>query len=150
MLFPDWLEIAGNKDYRGPCPHEHVEQATFFNLLRSIYPNTYGKVAIHPDNEGKRSYGQANFKKRQGGAKGASDIVIPGDMCFVIEIKRLDHTKSKWVDGQQEYLRSSIELGAIVFVALGGENAFYRFNELLSIKYSVDHNPEIYRPVKKF
>ncbi|MGB0382615.1 MAG: hypothetical protein ACPGJH_07065 [Alphaproteobacteria bacterium] len=151
MKFPDFLEVAGDLDFRGDCPHEHVEQNIFFNLIRKIYPNSYGKIAIHPENEGKRSYGQANFSKSQGMTKGAADVIIPGDMSFAIEIKRKDHTKSKWEDGQIEYLEASIQMGCITFVALGGNAAFERFNELLGIKYGAEiSSPDVYRPIKLF
>jgi hypothetical protein len=48
----------------------------------------------------------------QGGwiTPGASDIIIPAACSFVCEIKRRDHTKSKWQPGQVEYLESAKRL----------------------------------------
>lgn len=52
---------------------------------------------------------------------GAADIIIP---CgFVCELKRRDHTKSKWQPGQLEYLEAAQDAGCFVAVALGWEAA---------------------------
>jgi len=59
--------------------------------------------------------------------KGASDIVIPGCPSFVCELKRQDHTQSKWQDGQEEYLVSAAKGGSFVCVALGAVAAWEAF-----------------------
>ena len=38
---------------------------------------------------------------------------------FVCEMKRQDHTKSRWQDGQLEFLEASQKQGAFTCVALG-------------------------------
>lgn len=62
---------------------------------------------------------------------GASDIIIPASMPFVCELKRQDHTKSKWQDGQIEYLEACHEAGSFVCVALGWESAWRAFGDWL-------------------
>lgn len=134
MKFPAWLEIYGKTCYRGPCPLEHEEQALFFDYVRLKHPNTYGRLALHPANEGKRSFGQARFANRQGMTPGASDIIIPGNPAFVCEIKRRDHTKSSWTAGQVDYLRMAVYLDCWTCVALGGNAAIDCFNDYLHRK----------------
>jgi hypothetical protein len=60
--------------------------------------------------------------------KGAPDIIIPASVAFVCELKRQDHTKSKWQDGQQEYLLEAQKQGAFVCIALGYVGAYKAFN----------------------
>lgn len=111
------------------CPSESLEQITFFARLRREYPDTYGLIAIHPRNEGKRSHAQVMIQKSEGMTPGAADIVIPGAPAFVCELKRRDHTKSQWQDGQIEYLEASKKAGAFVCVALGCDAAWLAFQE---------------------
>lgn len=129
MKIPDWLECYGDKKKRGDCPPESAEQITFFNKLRREFPESYGKIAIHPRNEGKRTHAQTNKQKAEGMTAGASDIIIPAAASFICELKRQDHTKSKWQDGQIEYLQASKEQGAFVCLALGWEAAWEAFEE---------------------
>lgn len=123
MKIPSDIKFYGDINFRGDCPSEAAEQMAFFGILRREFPE-YAKVAIHPKNEGKRSgkmFQQLAKDKAMGLVAGASDIVMP---CgFVCELKRKDHTKSVWQDGQQEYLRASAKLGAFACVALGHEAA---------------------------
>jgi len=65
---------------------------------------------------------------------GASDIIIPGCPALVIEMKRRDHTKSKWQAGQIDYLEASKNAGAMVCVALGAEAAIQAVEEWHSQK----------------
>ena len=122
MKFPPWLEVVGDQSYRGECPSETAELVTFFAVLRRELPE-YGRIAIHPRNEGRRKHWQAAREKAEGLTPGAADIVIPCCPPLVIELKRRDHTKCKWEDGQQEYLAQAQTLGARVCVALGWEAA---------------------------
>ena len=122
MKFESWLRVFGCTDFRGACPTESVELITFFNVLRLKYP-PLGRVAIHPRNEGVRAYAQTMRHKAEGMSVGAADIIIPGTSTFVCELKRKDHTKSKWEKGQQEYLQFAHNNGAYVCVALGYEQA---------------------------
>lgn len=134
MIFPDWLPVYGDINYRGSCAKETVEQATFFNRLRAQYPKTYGSIGLHIKNEGKRSIQEHMKMKAEGGfISGASDVVIPGSPTFVCEIKRKNHTLSTWQKGQQDYLKAAKECGAFVCVALGHEAAWEAFKEWVSM-----------------
>lgn len=130
MKFNPNLKVFGDIDFRGKCPTETAEQSTFFNILRRKYPDTYGAVALHIKNEGKRTVQQLAKMKAEGGfIPGASDVVIPGSPTFVMELKRKDHTQSQWQKGQQEYLLTAQSLGCYVCIALGYEAALEAFEE---------------------
>lgn len=124
---PDGLLVYGDVSFRGKCPLESQEQVTFFNQLRRQYPDTLGRIAMHPRNEQQLrggQFGRLAKHKAEGMTPGASDIIIPARIAFVCELKRLDHTKSKWQDGQIEYLTASHDAGAFACVALGWEAAW--------------------------
>lgn len=123
MKFPEWLPVYGDKSFRGKCPVESAEQMTFFNRLRTVYPQL-GSIAIHPRNEGKRTHYQTAKHKAEGMTAGASDIVIPANPSFVCELKRKNHTLCKWEESQLDYLKACKEQGAFACVALGWEAAF--------------------------
>ena len=130
MKFPSFLPVFGDTDFRGECPLEEAEQATFFSQLRKLHPDTYGRLAMHPKNEGKRrgaQFAQLARDKALGMTKSAPDVVLPGAPTLLIEIKRQDHTQSKWQDGQIEYLQTAQSLGCFVAVALGWEGAMEAF-----------------------
>lgn len=129
MRFPEWLQVFGDATFRGECPKETVEQITFVSRVRREYPETHGRLIVHIQNEGKRTAGQVFYAKANGLTKGASDIVIPGRRTFVCEIKRRDHTLSRWQDGQIEYLQAAHNAGAFVCVALGADGASAAFEE---------------------
>lgn len=124
MKFDPWIKVYGDASYRGDCPIESAEQITFFNKLRRFFPDDLGLIAVHPRNEGKRDFRKVAKEKAEGMTKGASDIIIPGCPSFVCELKRRDHTKSAWEDGQREYLKAAQDNGAFVCVALGWEAAW--------------------------
>jgi hypothetical protein len=123
MKFNPSIPVYGDTKWRGPCPTETAEQVTLFQWLRMQYPHSYGLIALHPRNEGKRHHAQTIAQKAEGLAVGAPDIIIPGSPTILCELKRRDHTKSSWQDGQQEYLIAAQDAGAIVGVALGWEAA---------------------------
>lgn len=126
------FRVFGDTSYRGKCPLEDVEQVTFFARLRREYPDTFGLIAIHPRNEGLKSGGQFNVVQKhraEGMTKGAADIIIPAKVSFVCEMKRRDHTKSHWQDGQIEYLTAAQQVGAFSCVALGCDSAWEAFLE---------------------
>ena len=132
MKFPAGIPVYGDTSFRGACPSEDVEQMSFFNRVRREYPDTYGAVAFHPRNEGLKEKGQFSTvmkHKAEGATKGASDIIIPGNPSFVCEMKRLDHTISKWQSGQVEYLEAAQRCGSFVCVALGAAAAWAAFEE---------------------
>lgn len=124
--------VYGDVKFRGDCPTEGREQVTFFAKLRREYPDTFGMLALHPRNEQMLRGGQFRGMvkhKAEGLTPGASDIIIPGRVTFVCELKRLDHTKSKWQDGQVEYLTAAQNMGAFACVALGWEAAWQAFED---------------------
>lgn len=128
MKFNDSIPVFGDVSYRGQCPTEDIEQINFVSWLKHNHPELRC-LFIHPKNEGKRSHNQVNYESRTGGLPtGASDLIIPGNPCFVVELKRQDHTKSKWQKGQQEYLLSAKETGCFIGIALGFEGAKEAFN----------------------
>lgn len=119
--------IYGDQKWRGKCPPESAEQITFFNQLRTEYPDTWGKLALHPRNEQQLRGGQHRGmirQKAEGLTPGASDVIIPAKVAFVCEIKRADHTQSKWQPGQVEYLTAAHEAGAFACVSLGWRGAW--------------------------
>jgi len=128
MKFPPNVPVYGNQSFRGKCPSEAAEQVTFFSRIRRLYPETWGKIAFHPRNEGKRHHMQISKEKSEGMVKGTPDIIIPGKKTFVCEIKRRDHTKSTWQDGQEEYLLTAQACGAFVCIALGVDAAMEAFD----------------------
>lgn len=126
--------VFGDMAYRGSCPQESMEQITFFNRLRLNHPLTWGRLGLHPRNEGLKSAGQFTSvarHKAEGMTPGAADVIIPGAPTFVCEIKRRDHTKSKWQDGQVEYLTAAHGAGCFACVALGADAAWEAFGEWL-------------------
>ncbi len=131
MQFPDWLNVAGDPSYRGECPSETMEQITLVNRLRREYPDTLGRLVIHVKNEGKRTARQADMDKAQGMTPGASDILIVCSPAIVIELKRRDHTKSKWQPGQIDYLEAAHKQGSFACVALGADAAMEFIRECL-------------------
>jgi hypothetical protein len=136
MKMHEDIKVFGNMDFRGDCAKEDLELITFFNQLRIKYPKL-AKVAIHPDNEGLvfgTGFNNHTRQKAKGAIRnGAADIIIVGSPSFVCEMKRQDHTKSKWQDGQLDFLQTSQELGAFVCVALGYEAALQALNDWLKL-----------------
>ncbi len=127
--------VYGDPAYRGPCPTENVEQASFFSRLRREYPDTWGLLALHPRNEGLKEGGQFSSvlkHKAEGMTAGAADIVIPARRAFVCEMKRCNPTKSVWQPGQIEYLQAAHDAGAFACVALGAVAAWAALEEWLA------------------
>lgn len=122
MKFNESIPVYGDLSFRGKCATETLEQVTFFNWLRRVHPYL-GRIAVHIRNEGDRHYAQTAKAKAEGMVSGAVDIIIPASPAFVCEMKRRDHTQSRWQDGQEEYLLESQRMGAFVCVALGWEGA---------------------------
>jgi hypothetical protein len=130
------VPIYGDTTFRGKCPKEDVEQASFFNRLRGEYPDSHGLLALHPRNEGLLSGGQFHAIRKhraEGMSPGASDIVIPGCPSFVCEMKRQNHMLSKWEAGQQAYLKAASDAGAFACVALGAVSAWEAFEAWLRV-----------------
>jgi hypothetical protein len=124
---PAGILVFGNQDFRGKCPTESVEQVSFFNRLRREHPDTLGALAIHPRNEGLKTRGQFSSVAKhaaEGMTAGAADIIIPGRVSFVCELKRKDRTQGAWQDGQVAYLSAVHAAGGFACVALGCEAAW--------------------------
>lgn len=129
MKLPVGIEVFGNLGFRDKkCPKEVMEQVTFFNQLRDKYPDSYGLIAVHNRNEGKKTVHQVVREKAEGMATGAPDIMIPGNPAFLCELKRKDHTLSALQPGQEPYLRASQGVGAYACIAFGWEAAMDAFN----------------------
>jgi len=124
MTYPSFLRIYGDLSYRGPCPQELVEQISIVNQIRRIYPDTYGRIAVHIRNEGARTHGQVVRHKAEGMVKGAPDLVIPGKPTFLCEIKRQNSQLSRVSKEQLEYLEAAHNAGAFVCVAFGAKAAW--------------------------
>lgn len=123
MKVPEWLRCYGDLSYRNKkCPKESAEQITFFNQLKIKYPEE-AKTAMHIRNEGNKTIQQAMREKAEGLLSGAADIIIINKIPFVCELKRRDHTLSKWQDKQLDFLESAHNSGAFVCVAFGYEAA---------------------------
>lgn len=124
--------VYGNQAFRGKCPTEALEQVTFFARLRREYPTTWGALALHPRNEGLKRGGQFSSVQKhaaEGMTPGAADIIIPGRVAFVCELKRRDRTLCGWQDGQVDYLTAAHEAGAFACVALGCDAAWEALQE---------------------
>ena len=130
---PESIMIYGDINHRdAKCPLESVEQITFVSWVRKQYPGTHGITLYHPKNEGKLKDGQftAITKDRaMGMSKGACDIVVPGSPAFCMEVKRVDHTKSKISNEQIAYLLAAQQAGAFSCIALGHKAAIEAFND---------------------
>lgn len=124
MKIPYWLNVYGDIDYRNKnCPTEQMEMVTFVSYVRRKYPETHGKLLVHVRNEGVRSWGQAQWQKAEGMTKGVPDIIIPATTPFLCELKRADHTLSRWQEGQIEYLEEATKQGCFTCVAFGHKAA---------------------------
>ena len=126
------FSVYGDQNFRGKCPTEAMEQITFFNRIRREHPDTWGLLAVHVRNEGLKTGGQFGAVARhraEGMTPGAADVLIPGRISFVCELKRRDRTLCAWQDGQVEYLTAAHNAGAFSCVALGCDAAWEAFRE---------------------
>ena len=130
---PESIMIYGDINHRdAKCPIESLEQITFVSWVRTQYPDTHGITLYHAKNEGKLINGQftAITKDRaMGMAIGCADIHCPGMPSFCMEVKRVDHTKSKISDEQIAYLLAAQRSGAFACIALGHKAAIEAFND---------------------
>lgn len=135
MKMNEKIKVYGDIKYRGKCNTETAEQMAFFGIIRRVFPQ-YGCIAIHPKNEGKRQgagFYALDRDKAMGLTTGASDIIIPAKISFVCELKRRDHTKSGWQEGQEDYLINAKTAGAFACVALGHDAAMEAFLEWIAL-----------------
>lgn len=123
------IPIYGDIKHRDKKPpSEEAEQMTIFNWLRNNHPR-FAKVATHVKNEGLKSAAECKKDAMNGLCKGFSDIAIVGHPAFFCELKKCDPTKSKISEDQEEFLLTSLELGAFACVALGHKGFIEAFNE---------------------
>ncbi len=120
MKIPTGIDIWGDTDYRGKCPHEDVELMMLIDYINKKYNDV---ICIHAKNEGKRTFRQAAIDRAKGALnKGASDIILikctENHPVLFIEMKRLDHTKSQITDEQIDFLKKANN-GNIGCIALG-------------------------------
>lgn len=131
------IPLYGDSKYRNKnCPKESLSQITFVNSIRSQYPDSYGLILIHPENERKlinKQFSNIAKSRAMGMSPGASDIIIPGNPAFVCEIKRIDRTLSDITQEQLDYLYAAKDAGAFACIALGHEAAMNAFNQWLKI-----------------
>jgi hypothetical protein len=66
---------------------------------------------------------QIAVQRADGMTAGAPDIIVPGRVSFLCEIKRRDHTASSFGKDQLPYLEAANKQGAFVCVALGCDAA---------------------------
>lgn len=121
MKLPSWLPSYGDTDFRGKCPQEDAELITAINWIRREYHDSLGALTVHVENEGKRTMAQAQMAKAKGLLAGAVDILILVTPPMALEMKRRDHTQSRWQNGQLEFLETAHKHGAFVGVCFGAE-----------------------------
>lgn len=135
MKLPSWLPSYGDTAYRGDCPKEDAELITAINWIRREYPASLGLLTVHIENEGKRTMAQAQMAKAKGLLAGAVDILILTTPPMALEMKRQDHTQSRWQKGQLEFLEAAHKHGAFVGVCFGAEG----FKQ--AIRTYLEHHP---------
>lgn len=118
------VDVLGDHGFRGVCPSEEAEQVTFFNKIRREYPETYGLIATHIKNEGKRTGAQHARDAANGMVTGACDIIVGSWYC---ELKRRDPTKCKTTSEQVAYCETINKLCGRAVYALGWEAAYNDF-----------------------
>lgn len=139
-----YVPIIGDVSFRDKkCRQEDPELAIMFQKLRVKYPQ-YDCLMFHPVNEwkpdGKTSYSHYQKMLNKGMKPRICDFVcLPialGAPVFLCEMKRKDISLSlKTRDNKQHFieqitlLASQKEHGAVVSLALGGDNGIQAFDE---------------------
>jgi len=100
-------------------PIERRELITFFNWIRKT---PIGVLAFHPRNEGERTGRDAAIEASEGLTAGVSDIIIPGRITFVCEMKRRV-LPIVYTEGQMTYLLAAVDAGAFACIGLGSDGA---------------------------
>lgn len=126
------IQVYGNLEYRDTkCPREDGEAQTLVNQVRKRYPDI---LFMHVKNEGKKTKAQADFDRSMGMLSGASDFLFLGSPSMCLELKRKDHTLSKWQPKQQEFLIKAQEQGCFACVCFGWEAGLQAVEDWLKIK----------------
>ena len=139
------IEIKGDPSYRGDCPIEDSDLASFFSWVRYNYPQ-YESLIFHCETEfnptSASSYAYHTKSKAKGRLDGIADIVcLPvssGAPAFLCELKRLDVSKSLASKKRKEHFETQLLLlssqksfGNIAIVALGLEATKTAFKEYI-------------------
>lgn len=130
---PPTIPIYGDTSFRGRCPLEDSETASFVQWVKYQYPE-YENITTHVKNEGKRGHWAARNDKSMGLTQGFADVIIASTPAFALEMKRQDHTKSKIGDGQIEHLLNVIHHGGFACFALNFDGAKQAFIDYLEFK----------------
>lgn len=134
MKIPQWLRTYGDLSFRGASHKEDYVLSSLIDDIRRNYPDTYGLLAFHPKNEGKRTASQSRVDKMKGLTKGVCDLVIPGNPTLFLEIKIQDHTKASWSNPEQlAFLKAAHDAGAYVCLAFGYEASIRCFNDWIQL-----------------
>lgn len=131
MKISSEIKVYGDINYRGTCAKEDSEVQTIVNQVRKRYPQV---LFTHIKNEGKRTKAQMDFDKSMGLLGGVSDLVFFGNPMMVMEVKRKDHTLSKWQPYQQEFLIETQKQGVVSCVCFGWEAGMEAVEDWLKIK----------------
>lgn len=126
------IKVYGSLDYRNPkTPKEDQEAQTIVNQVRKRYPHI---LFMHIKNEGKKTKAQADFDRSMGMMAGASDFLFLGCPPMALELKRKDHTLSKWQPNQENFLIEAQKQGCFSAVAFGWEAGMQAVEDWLKIK----------------
>lgn len=132
MKISSEIKVYGDLDFRDKnCAKEDLVVQTIVNQVRKRYPHV---LFTHIKNEGKRTKAQMDFDKSMGLLGGVSDLVFFGNPMMCMEVKRKDHTLSKWQPYQQEFLIETQKQGVFSCVVLGWEAGIEAVEDWLKIK----------------
>ena len=128
------IRVYGDLLYRNKsCATESQEQLTLINQVRKHYPDL---VFTSVKNEGKRTKQQIDDDKAMGLRTGVSDLIFFGSPTLCLEMKRQDHTLSKWQPEQEPFLIAAQEQGAISCVCFGWQAAMEAVEDWIKLKNS--------------
>lgn len=132
MIIDKRIKVYGDLSYRNPkTAREDSEAQTLVNQIRKRYPHV---LFMHIKNEGKKTKAQADFDRSMGMMQGASDFIFLGSPAMCLELKRKDHTLSKWQPNQQLFLIKAQDQGCFCAVAFGWEAGMQAVEDWLKIK----------------
>jgi hypothetical protein len=132
MKISSEIKVYGDLTHRDTkCPKEDSESQTLVNQIRKRYPHL---LFMHVKNEGKKTKAQADFDRSMGMLSGASDFLFLGSPAMCLELKRKDHTLSKWQPKQEQFLINAQEQGCFACVCFGWEAGMEAVEEWLKIK----------------
>lgn len=132
MIIDKRIRCYGDLNHRNhKAPKEDQEAQTLVNQVRKKYPHV---LFMHIKNEGKKTKAQADFDRSMGMMAGASDFIFLGVPPMALELKRQDHTLSKWQPKQQEFLIAAQEQGMFTAVCFGWQAGMEAIEDWLKVK----------------